>query len=93
MLAQVECSQLFLSTILIKTSRGAGIENSVIYCCPYIVSTYIYTVFSLFYWKMINIFPFQVKVDKLEALEDVSSNKVMRNKILQILVPFTDEKL
>ena len=35
----------------------------------------------------------QVKVDKLEALEDVSSNKVMRNKILQILVPFTDEKL
>ena len=38
-------------------------------------------------------FPFQVKVDKLEALEDVSSNKVMRNKILQILVPFTDEKL
>ena len=52
-----------------------------------------YTVFSLFYWKMINIFPFQVKVDKLEALEDVSSNKVMRNKILQILVPFTDEKL
>ena len=41
---------------------------------------------------MINIFPFQVKVDDLEALEDVSSNKVMANKILQILIPFTDEK-